>query len=47
LRTTCGEVARAARQARIPRGTLYRLLNNYEIDPEQFRCADEPAEWLE
>jgi len=47
LRTTCGEVARAARQARIPRGTLYRLLNKHEIDPEQFRCADEPAEWRE
>ena len=32
-----GDVSRAAREAQIPRGTLYRLLKNHELDPAEFR----------
>ncbi len=37
LRSYEGEVTAAAREAKIPRGTLYRLLKKHEINPEQFR----------
>jgi len=37
LRSAKGEVSRAAREARMPRGTLYRLLKKYSLDPETFR----------
>jgi two-component system response regulator GlrR len=32
-----GDVSRAARDAHIPRGTLYRFLRKHELDPEHFR----------
>lgn len=32
-----GNCKEAAREARLPRGTLYRLLKNHEIEPEEFR----------
>lgn len=34
---TAGDVSRAAREAGIPRGTLYRLLKNHRLVPEDFR----------
>ena len=37
LRASAGDVSQAARDARIPRGTFYRLLKKHDIDPEQFR----------
>jgi DNA-binding NtrC family response regulator len=37
MRANEGDAARAAREAGIPRGTLYRLLNKYDLDPESFR----------
>lgn len=37
LRDTSGDVTLAAKQANLPRGTLYRLLKNHEIDPAGFR----------
>jgi two-component system NtrC family response regulator len=37
LRGAAGEVARAAREARMPRGTLYRLLKKHDLDPDTFR----------
>jgi DNA-binding NtrC family response regulator len=37
LRGAAGEVARAAREARMPRGTLYRLLKKHNLDPDTFR----------
>ncbi|MGC4004979.1 MAG: sigma-54 dependent transcriptional regulator [Pirellulales bacterium] len=32
-----GDVPAASREAKLPRGTLYRLLKNHSIDPETFR----------
>lgn len=32
-----GDVSRAAREAKLPRGTLYRLLKNHDVDPAKFR----------
>ena len=32
-----GDVAAAAREARIPRGTYYRLLKNHDLKPAEFR----------
>ena len=37
VRTCQGDVSRAARDARIPRGTLYRLMKKHDINPESFR----------
>lgn len=40
LLTACeGEVSRAAREAELPRGTLYRLMKNHGLDPADFRPA--------
>ena len=32
-----GDVSAAAREARLPRGTLYRLLKGHALDPAEFR----------
>ncbi|MBI4521393.1 MAG: sigma-54-dependent Fis family transcriptional regulator [Gemmatimonadetes bacterium] len=37
VRTHQGEVTRAAAEAEVPRGTLYRLLKKHGIDPAAFR----------
>ncbi len=37
LEETGGDVTRAARDAHLPRGTLYRLLKTHGIDPADFR----------
>ncbi|MBI4538288.1 MAG: sigma-54-dependent Fis family transcriptional regulator [Gemmatimonadetes bacterium] len=37
LRTHRGDVTRAAADAEVPRGTLYRLLKSHAIDPAEFR----------
>jgi DNA-binding NtrC family response regulator len=37
LRGAAGEVAQAAREARMPRGTLYRLLKKHGLEPNTFR----------
>lgn len=39
LRASEGDVSRAAREARVPRGTFYRLLKKLGIDPAAFRPA--------
>lgn len=40
LLTQCaGDVSQAAREAKLPRGTLYRLLKNHDINPADFRKA--------
>ena len=39
LRATGGDVSQAAREARIPRGTVYRLLKKHDLDPAAFRAA--------
>jgi DNA-binding NtrC family response regulator len=36
-----GDVTSAAREAQLPRGTLYRLLKKYELNPADFR-AEQP-----
>lgn len=38
MRTCLGDVPRAVREARIPRGTLYRLLKKHGLLPEDFRA---------
>jgi transcriptional regulator of acetoin/glycerol metabolism len=42
LRASGGDVSQAARDARIPRGTFYRLLKKLDIDPSAFRGEAEP-----
>lgn len=37
LRRHAGNVKESAREAQVPRGTLYRLLKNHAVDPAQFR----------
>lgn len=37
LRRHSGNVKESAREAQVPRGTLYRLLKNHAVDPAQFR----------
>ncbi|MEE8459999.1 MAG: sigma-54 dependent transcriptional regulator, partial [Phycisphaerales bacterium] len=37
LRTCGGDVSRAAREAQVPRGTLYRFLNKHGLNAETFR----------
>ncbi len=37
LSRTSGDVSQAARDAQLPRGTLYRLLKNHELDPADYR----------
>jgi len=39
LRASAGDVSQAAREARIPRGTFYRLLKKHDIDPAGFRSG--------
>ncbi|MBI2929282.1 MAG: sigma-54-dependent Fis family transcriptional regulator [Verrucomicrobia bacterium] len=39
-----GDVTAAAREAHLPRGTLYRLLKKYEINPAEFRAGEEKFE---
>lgn len=41
LETTGGDVSKAAEEAKIPRGTFYRLLKKNNIDPESFRVKHE------
>jgi DNA-binding NtrC family response regulator len=41
LRTSGGDVSQAARDARVPRGTFYRLLKKHDIDPAAFRGGAE------
>jgi DNA-binding NtrC family response regulator len=35
-----GDVTSAAREAQLPRGTLYRLLKKYGLNPSDYRAAD-------
>lgn len=45
LLVTCsGDVSGAAREAELPRGTLYRLLKKYELNPGDFRSGNEKFE---
>lgn len=37
MRQRQGDVSRGAREARMPRGTLYRLMKRHDIDPDAFR----------
>ncbi|MFU8847240.1 MAG: sigma-54-dependent transcriptional regulator [Opitutales bacterium] len=37
LRQCDGDVSKAAREAKVPRGTFYRLLSKHELDPATFR----------
>jgi DNA-binding NtrC family response regulator len=37
LNTHGGDVSESARDACVPRGTFYRLMKKYEIDPQGFR----------
>ena len=37
LRSCGGDVSRAAREAQVPRGTLYRFLNKHGLNAEEFR----------
>ena len=46
LRKYDGEVTRAAQESKLPRGTLYRLLKKYDLNPVEFR-NDEPADLVE
>ena len=41
LRRHRGNVAAAAKEAGLPRGSLYRLLNRHHIDPIVFRVSDD------
>ena len=44
LRASGGDVSQAAREARIPRGTFYRLLKKHDIATAAFRTALAPKE---
>ena len=37
LKGNGGDVSESAREACVPRGTFYRLMKKYEIDPQSFR----------
>ncbi len=37
LRRSRGDVQQAAREAQLPRGTLYRLLKKHALNPSDFR----------
>jgi transcriptional regulator with PAS, ATPase and Fis domain len=39
LRAHHGDVAAAAREAKVPRGTYYRLLKNHDVKPSEYREA--------
>ena len=39
LRQCAGDVAEAAREAQLPRGTLYRLLKKHDLNPTDFRST--------
>ena len=43
LRASGGDVSQAARDARMPRGTFYRLLKKHELDPAAFRAGGTPG----
>ena len=43
LETSRGDVSSAARDARLPRGTLYRLLKKHGLDPDDYRGDHHPA----
>lgn len=43
LRTARGDVAAAAREAHVPRGTFYRLLRRHGLDPDSFRDVSPEA----
>jgi len=43
LRASGGDVSQAARDARTPRGTFYRLLKKHDIDPAAFRNHGESS----
>jgi DNA-binding NtrC family response regulator len=47
LRATGGDVSQAAREARIPRGTVYRLLKKHDLDPSAFRATGAGAKGSE
>jgi len=42
LRASGGDVSQAAREARIPRGTFYRLMSKHGLDAAAFRGASGP-----
>ncbi len=44
LRASGGDVSQAAREARIPRGTFYRLLKKHDMDPGPFRGGAGPKD---
>ena len=45
LLSTCqGDISAAAREARLPRGTVYRLLKKYDLNPADFRAGDARSE---
>ena len=37
LKSHGGDVSESAREACVPRGTFYRLMKKYRIDPQEFR----------
>jgi len=39
-----GDASAAAREAQLPRGTLYRLLKKHELNPADFRAGSAPPE---
>ncbi|MBI4600853.1 MAG: sigma-54-dependent Fis family transcriptional regulator, partial [Planctomycetes bacterium] len=43
LRRHAGDVTRAAAEARIPRGTLYRLLGKHGVKPDEYRARPASA----
>ncbi len=43
LKETKGDVTAASKIAQIPRGTFYRLLKKYQIDPKKFRSQKKRA----
>jgi DNA-binding NtrC family response regulator len=42
LSNSLGDVTAAAREAQLPRATLYRLLKRRELDPADFRASPSP-----
>ena len=40
LQSCQGDISAAAREAQLPRGTLYRLLKKHELNPADFRSAE-------
>jgi len=46
LQNCQGDVSAAAREAQLPRGTLYRLLKKYDLDPADFRAGSDQPETM-